>query len=162
MLRGVRGFPCLKIQKLPNFHFMFLRYMKFISNGLKIVYGIFIISGCPSPIFTISFLEFSNFQKFKISKIQKFQNFKLPSFQISKFKKQRVRYTHLPTNQNFKFPDMKIILPRTFLYTFYIFKSILVINTGSEGPYLIDFLEVPETIQKVLQYVQESKLAILE
>ena len=42
------------------------------------------------------------------------------------------------------------------------FQIILVINTRSEGPYLVDFLEVPETIQEVLQYVQESKLAILE
>ena len=37
----------------------------------------------------------------------------------------------------------------------------LVINTGFEGPDLVDFLEVPEIIQKVLQYVQESKLALI-
>ena len=34
-----------------------------------------------------------------------------------------------------------------------------MINTGSEGPDLLDFLEVPEIIQKVLQYVRKSKLA---
>ena len=42
------------------------------------------------------------------------------------------------------------------------FRSILVINTGSEGPDLDDYLEVPEIIQKVLQYVRKSELAILE
>ena len=31
---------------------------------------------------------------------------------------------------------------------------------GSEGPDLVDLLEAPEIIQKVLQYVRESKLAI--
>ena len=35
-----------------------------------------------------------------------------------------------------------------------------MINTGSEGPDLVDFLEVPEIIQEVLQYVRESRLAI--
>ena len=43
-----------------------------------------------------------------------------------------------------------------------IFWIIFVINTGSEDPYLVDVLEVPEIIQKVLEYVRESKLAILE
>ena len=37
-----------------------------------------------------------------------------------------------------------------------------MIVTGSQGPDLVDFLEDPEIIQKVLRYVQESKLAILE
>ena len=35
-------------------------------------------------------------------------------------------------------------------------------NTGSEGPDLVNLLEVPEIIQKTLQYVRKSKLAILE
>ena len=35
-------------------------------------------------------------------------------------------------------------------------------NKGSDGPHLIDSFEVPEIIKKVLQYVREPKLAILE
>ena len=48
-----------------------------------------------------------------------------------------------------------------FPYSFFCFK-IFVINTGSEGLDLVDFLKVPETTQKVLQYVRESKIATLE
>ena len=40
--------------------------------------------------------------------------------------------------------------------------STLVINTASEGPYLIVFLEIPAIIQQILQYVRELKLGILE
>ena len=37
-----------------------------------------------------------------------------------------------------------------------------MINTGSAGPDLVDFLEVPEIIQKLLQSIRESELVILE
>ena len=40
--------------------------------------------------------------------------------------------------------------------------SVLVINEGCKGPDLVDLFEVPKMFQKVLQYVRESKLAILE
>ena len=40
--------------------------------------------------------------------------------------------------------------------------SISVLNKGSEDQYYVTFLEVPESIQKVLEYVREPKLAILE
>ena len=38
----------------------------------------------------------------------------------------------------------------------------VVINMGSEGPELVDLLEVPEMIQKVVNYDRETTLAILE
>ena len=44
----------------------------------------------------------------------------------------------------------------------YIVFSISVINKGLDGPCLVDLLEVPKTFQKVLQYIQEPKLTILE
>ena len=40
--------------------------------------------------------------------------------------------------------------------------SVSVINKGSEGPKLVNELEVLKIIQKVLQSVREPKLAILE
>ena len=45
---------------------------------------------------------------------------------------------------------------------FFICWSTFVINTGPGGPYFVDFLEVPKMIQRILQYVRMSKLAILE
>ena len=64
--------------------------------------------------------------------------------------------------QNFRFSDMEDIMFKDVPITVLYFPRILVINTGSEGPDFVDFLEVPEIIQKVLQYVPESRLAILE
>ena len=43
----------------------------------------------------------------------------------------------------------------------YICRHSSVINKGPEVPYLVTFVEVPK-IQKVLQYLRESKLAIWE
>ena len=43
---------------------------------------------------------------------------------------------------------------RARTHMFLHFCSILVINTGSEGPYLVTFLEVPEIIQQVLQSIR--------
>ena len=37
-----------------------------------------------------------------------------------------------------------------------------MINTGCKKPDLVNILEVPEVIQKVLEYVRESKLAIIK
>ena len=54
--------------------------------------------------------------------------------------------------------NMFIICSITLLY----FGSILVINKGSGVHFLVDFLEVPKMIQKVVQYVREPKLTILK
>ena len=54
----------------------------------------------------------------------------------------------------------KIVLNELGL--FLAFLSILVISMGSEGPDVVDCLEASEMFQKVLQYLREPKLAILE
>ena len=72
-----------------------------------------------------------------------------------------MRYTDLP-----KFSESQILRYENIVqgrahHFSCIFCNILVIYTGSEGPDLADFWEVPEIIQKVLEYVLEPKLAIL-
>ena len=42
------------------------------------------------------------------------------------------------------------------------FEDCSVMNNGSEGPYLVNLLEVPKLIQKVLEYVRKPELAIWE
>ena len=37
-----------------------------------------------------------------------------------------------------------------------------MINKGSKGPDLVEFVEVPKMFQKVLEYVRNPELAILE
>ena len=49
-------------------------------------------------------------------------------------------------------------VPHSFLVRFEDFGY----KYGVRGPRLIRFLEVPEIIRKVLQYVRESKLAIFQ
>ena len=49
-----------------------------------------------------------------------------------------------------------------FPYFSYICWSLSVINKGSEGPDLVDFLGVPKMFQKILESIRELKLAILE
>ena len=39
---------------------------------------------------------------------------------------------------------------------FFISLTILVINTGSEGPDLVDFLEVPKMFQQLLQSIRNK------
>ena len=51
MLRGRWGFSYLKIEKLPNGHFMFLIDMKFISKMFEILFMHFV--SLPILIFTI-------------------------------------------------------------------------------------------------------------
>ena len=49
MLRGCSGYSCLKINKLPNFHFIFFdRYRSQIHDFQDLFTGIFIIFQCPS------------------------------------------------------------------------------------------------------------------
>ena len=84
----------------------------------------------------------SNFQNFKIIKVK----------QITKLGTQPFQQF-----QDFELSNMKIILFKDVP----IFSCILL-NTGSEGPDLVDVLEVPKKCQKVLQYVGESKLAVWE
>ena len=43
----------------------------------------------------------------------------------------------------------------------YIFQSISVMNKGSEGRYLVTFLENPKMYQKILEYVRNHYLATL-
>ena len=48
-------------------------------------------------------------------------------------------------------------LPK-YVHKLLMFRSISVINKGSEGPYLVNIFEVPKTSHNVLQSIREPKL----
>ena len=41
-------------------------------------------------------------------------------------------------------------------------RSVFVINRGCKGPDVVDFLEISKMIQKALESIRKSQLAILE
>ena len=125
--------------------------------------GIFILSPCPFPNFQYSQSSkyISTLQNFKISKSHNFKFFKFSKlwnhickksknqrFQFQKKKTlntHKVRCTDLPNLQSFRFSDMKKNYQgcsHRFLYFWKYFGD----KYGSEGPYLVDALEVPEII----------------
>ena len=72
-VEGCWGFPYLRIQKLPSCHFMFLIYIKCVSNILQ-------ICAQRSSSFSSARLRLFNFSKFPNFKIFKVSKYKVPTF----------------------------------------------------------------------------------
>ena len=64
--------------------------------------------------------------------------------------------------QNFRFSDMKNGMFQGRSHILLYFLKYFGDKYGVRGPYLVEVLEISEVIQKILQYVWESNLAILE
>ena len=101
--------PLLENKKIPNFHFVFLIDMKFISNILKyFLRGSASFSGA-----RLRDLKVSKSLKFRSSPISKCQSFKLSklrNFKFQSFKKSKVQKFGTQTFQhfqNFIFSDMR-------------------------------------------------------
>ena len=79
--------------------------------------------------------------------------FRCSNFQIPNF--QKVRYTGFQQNHNFiRLSDTNIFVVKDAPIYSCIFRSVLVINAGSEGPELVTISVVPKKFQKILQSIR--------
>ena len=134
-------FSSFELIKCPVFKFSSSKLPNFLfqfSNlsvfTFSISSSIFSIPKC--PIFKFRIFKFQNFKKFGTYTFQHFQNFRLS--------------------------DMKKYYFQGCSHIVFVFLKYFGDKYGVRGSSFGRFLEVPEIIQKVLQYLRESKLAICE